>query len=199
MKYKVGDKVRVRKDLVAYKEYICDGKLLRTNGIMAHMKGGILTIKRVNEVDKDYMVKENEWYWNDEMFEPVITNLDKVKEEIDIKDVSKIGNPFCQAIHRVRDEENCIGMRCDECAKWLKQPYKEPSILDEAEKKYLSNVIRPWRDKVKWIVKMGTCGNQEYIKICLEDEGTNLPNFKKNTIYKGMKSYKEYSLDELGL
>ena len=132
------------------------------------------------------------------MADKIITNWDKVKEEVDINESYSFVYCVCNAIKRIRNIKDCDEIpTCRECQEWLKQPYKEPSILDEAEKKYLSAVIRPWRDKVKWIVKMTTCGNQEYIKICLEDEGTNLPNFKKNTMYKGMKSYKEYTLDEL--
>lgn len=194
MKYKVGDKVRVRKDLVVDKKY--GGIFLFDT--MSLFKGKLMTIKKID--DEGFCnVKENGYHWSIEMFEPLITNLDKVKEEIDIKDVSKIGNPFCQAVHRVRDEENCIGMRCDECAKWLKQPYKEPSILDEAEKKYLSDVVRPFRCKIYEITKRtGTLG--EYIIISIKDD-TNIifPYFEKGTMYKGMELNKQYTLDELGL
>lgn len=197
MRYKVGDKVRVRKDLVAYKEYICDGKLVRTNGTMAHMKGKILTIKKINEVDKDYMVKENEWHWNDEMFEPVITNWDKVKEEMVLKKGVAMGDIVCQAIRRMKKVENCFGTNCKICYEWLKQPYKEPSILDEAEKKYLSDVIRPFRCKIYGITKhTGTLG--EYIIISINDDANVIfPYFKEGTMYKGMELNKEYTLDEL--
>ena len=132
------------------------------------------------------------------MADKVITNWDKVKEEVDINEAYSTVDCVCNAIKRVRNVKHCdVIPTCRECHDWLLQPYKEPSILDEAEKKYLSAVIRPFRDKVKWIVKAETCGNQEYIKICLNDDGTNLPNFKKNTMYKGMKSYKEYTLEDL--
>jgi len=193
MKYKIGDKVKVRKDLILGGNY--GGYIFSRD--MKGFKGKTFTIQKVGS--DYYRVKEESFSWTDEMFEPVITNLDKVKEEIDIKDVSKIGNPFCQAVHRVRDEENCIGMRCDDCARWLKQPYKEPSILDEAEKKYLSAVIRPWRNRVNGINKRSDSKGSEYITISIVKEWCpiQLPMVKINTMYKGMELNKTYTLDDL--
>ena len=75
----------------------------------------------------------------------------------------------------------------------------EKEILDEEEKEYLSNVIKPFRDKVEYIVKE-TSSYNEYIKITIKnDGGLCFPNFKKGTMYKGMKKNKEYTLEELGL
>lgn len=72
-------------------------------------------------------------------------------------------------------------------------------ILDDKEKEYLSNVIRPWKKRIKIIAKHGT-GRYEWIVI-INKNGENmiLPSFKKGTMYKGMELDKEYSLDELGL
>ena len=75
----------------------------------------------------------------------------------------------------------------------------EKEILDEEEKEYLSNVIKPFRDKVEYIVKK-IFENEEYIKIVIKkDSDLFFPNFKKGTIYKGMEEEKEYTLEELGL
>lgn len=75
----------------------------------------------------------------------------------------------------------------------------EKEILDEEEKEYLSNVIKPFRDKVKYIVKFD-CLPEEYISIVLpHDERIDLPCFKRGTMYKGMEEDKRYTLDELGL
>lgn len=51
-----------------------------------------------------------------------------------------------------------------------------PKILNEAERQYLSAVIRPFRDQVQSITK-----------------------FEDSTMYKGMELGKEYTLEELGL
>lgn len=72
-------------------------------------------------------------------------------------------------------------------------------ILDETEKKYLNNVIKPFREKVTSIQKDGN-RLREYIKICIKhDANIGLPDFETDTMYKGMKIYKQYTLSELGL
>lgn len=190
MRYKVGDKVRVRGDLIVGKRY---GQYF--NKDMAKLINKVITIRKV--VNKNfYKIEEDAYYcWTDEMFEPVVvTNWDKVKEEMRIDDVG--GGALCRAIHRIRNEEGCNDRGCVKCKKWLKQPYKEPSILDEAEKKYLSAVIRPWRDRVEWISKSDNIG-REYLQIELDDDEIELPYFKKGTMYKGMELNKEYTLEDL--
>lgn len=55
---------------------------------------------------------------------------------------------------------------------------REEEILDETEKRYLSNVIKPFRDKVKAIEKVSY--SREFIKIYIkEDEPTILPFLEK--------------------
>lgn len=77
---------------------------------------------------------------------------------------------------------------------------RKEAILDEKEKEYLSNVIRPFRDKVKRIIKiLDSCNNTAFILIQLNDDYISLPDFKENTMYKNMKSNKKYTLEELGL
>ena len=77
------------------------------------------------------------------------------------------------------------------------------SILDEAEKEYLRNVIKPFRDVVTSVIKFDS-DKYEYIAIRYrgieEYIGTvRLPAFKKGTMYKGMAEDKAYSLNELEL
>lgn len=92
----------------------------------------------------------------------------------------------------------------DRVLKWLLEEVKEP-VLDEVERKYLSEVIRPFRKNVINICKLFHCeGNMQYISIQVRHENefsdyVNLPNFKADTMYKGMKVNKGYSLEELGL
>ncbi len=76
----------------------------------------------------------------------------------------------------------------------------EEPILDDKERKYLSNVIRPFRDRVLCIKKeKNYYYDKQQIKIYLTDTNIPLPLFENNTMYKGMKLYMEYSLEELGL
>ena len=64
MKYKVGDKVRVREDLIAEKQYGKDFFVSEMNPF----KGQIVTIKIVK--DGGYVIEEDsgEWYWTEGMF-----------------------------------------------------------------------------------------------------------------------------------
>ena len=78
-------------------------------------------------------------------------------------------------------------------------------ILDDKEKEYLSNVIKPFRDKVFTVSKQ-IYGDAHYIQIRMSTlyrntvyEFFNLPSFKPETMYKGMEINKKYTLEELGL
>lgn len=77
-------------------------------------------------------------------------------------------------------------------------------ILDDIENNYLSNIIKPFRDRMVWIKKVSSLTlNHEYIKICYQDHNNvivlNFPDFKVGTMYKGMELKKEYTVEQLGL
>lgn len=76
-----------------------------------------------------------------------------------------------------------------------------PDILDKEEKEYLRAVIKPFRNRVSYIIKFTTAYDDlEYICIYLKNmQGFSLPSFKKYTMYKGMKVNKAYILKELDL
>lgn len=128
-------------------------------------------------------------------------NIERYRDEL------KKCKLLCE-IYRIRKEsegENgfcCVKKPCSECRKenieWL---LSEAQILDDVEKKYLSAVIKPFRDKVKYMLKNSS--DVESISIVLEDkerrEYFNFPYFKKGTMYQGMKANKRYTLEELGL
>lgn len=79
---------------------------------------------------------------------------------------------------------------------------RKEEILDKTEKEYLANVIRPFRHKIKTIEKTTRIGDSSlcYLNILLENNDmAKLPDFKKNSMYKGMEVNKEYTLKELGL
>ena len=96
----------------------------------------------------------------------------------------------------------CKGFNCEGCGervlKWLLEECKEP-VLDEVERKYLSDVIKPFGHRVSHIVKRLN-GSGYYIAIILNNfDVMNLPYFTRNTMYKGMTVGREYKLKELGL
>lgn len=98
-------------------------------------------------------------------------------------------------------DEFCKKCLC-ESLEWLNQEYKEP-ILDDVEKKYLSAVIKPFRKKVSYISKLEKAypETDQFIKITLiNGEYVCLPYFtRKSRMYIGMKQWRHYTLQELGL
>lgn len=96
--------------------------------------------------------------------------------------------------------------------KFLNQEIEiETDILSEKEKEYLKSIIRPFKDRVKYIEKKintDCIGSTFYyiiiaIKSIVNDnirEITSLPYFKlESKMYEGMELNKEYTLKELGL
>lgn len=65
MKYKVGDRVRVRSDLKVGKGYSAHTFAYD----MFKFEGKIVTIESVWE--QGYRIEEDTYWWTDEMFEPV--------------------------------------------------------------------------------------------------------------------------------
>lgn len=79
--------------------------------------------------------------------------------------------------------------------------FEEP-LLDDKEKEYLEAIIKPFKDKVKYIMKHTNKKGYEYICITyneLLDFDLIFPNFKENTMYKGMELHKKYTLKDLEL
>lgn len=79
---------------------------------------------------------------------------------------------------------------------------KKP-ILDEIERRYLSEIIKPFR---KQVISIGKLDSGEYECIVIKYRNINgytntmcFPYFEKGTIYKGMETEKRYSLSELEL
>lgn len=110
--------------------------------------------------------------------------------------------------NQVVSERGWVSGLCidDFSANWWEE-YKEP-VLDEKEKEYLSAVIRPFRDKVEYIKKvdmyLGCNKDAEYIfgELGNKDDvvdAFSLPYFPEGSMYKGMKTDKKYTLEELGL
>ena len=133
------------------------------------------------------------------------TNLQHYKE--DLKEILKFnfGNPR-GVIKKIREilgyqiKVEIGGCATDEILEWMSLPYKE-QILDDAEREYLAAVIRPFRKEVDTISKFHSWDDcSQYIYIETKDNHfATLPFFPKDTMYKGMKEGKHYSLKELGL
>lgn len=118
MKYKVGDKVKVRSDLKAYEIY---GSNMLTKS-MEKFAGKTVTISGVGITS--YAIEEMEVaYWTDEMLEPV--------EEMSAEELAKILGNICKGracsecpVHEIQVNGACvigIGKNFDEAVKIAKQ------------------------------------------------------------------------------
>lgn len=191
MKFKVGDKVKVRKDLE--NGYYC------IEDLEDYQNDKVFTIKSEGKLKLsgyvyELLEDETNYDFKEDMLIPAeeeITLKGTFVKEEDNKKVYKIN--FDKL-----DWENFYNIDGD-LYLCIKQ-----EILDEKEKEYLRAVIKPFRDRVKSITKIKGCMKNEYIAIYMKSinesgERVPLPYFKKNTMYKGMEERKEYTLEELGL
>lgn len=132
-------------------------------------------------------------------------NIEKYRAKLENYEI-----PLDCYIREIREkckEENdsCGSKRCVECRKenieWL---LSEAQILDDAEKAYLSAVIKPFRKFVISIKKLESTDGWEIISFYSQNSQscgcvTILPPFQSGTRFKGMELGKEYTLEELGL
>ena len=118
-----------------------------------------------------------------------------MKEEIILKAIKNE-----QGFYEIRIPKNLlfVGSRTELDNIRILEFKEKEEILDDIEKEYLSAVIKPFRNKVKYI-KKNHSNIGEYITISVFSEFINFPYFKKNTMYKNMEIDKQYSLEELGL
>ena len=123
----------------------------------------------------------------------------------DFKKVEELNEFYNSLVVRTGCLDKTIGLSKEMIAE-VKRPieyetiYKrEEPILDDKEKEYLGNLIRPFRDRVTYIAKRKENKTKLFIHIQLKDDWGCLPDFKENTMYKNMKIDKSYTLEELGL
>lgn len=202
MKFKVGDRVKFVKNFIEHTGAVELGKvykIIKTDGSFA-----------------PYKVENGEWFTTAEIELAEYTYEDLKKSPIGTKIIFKDGEVL------VKDGEDKFESSNDwiyiDCLKDLASckfgkiiKIEEPTyttvyeakveILNEAEKRYLRDVIRPFRDRVRSIVKHESIdyAGKSYIGIDLKDYYWLLPDFKSDEMYKDMKERKPYTLEELGL
>ena len=134
-------------------------------------------------------------------------NIEKYKDEI-LNEYQQLTNKDTSSSDGTRMNKSIQKIALKHCGKrlrgayipftWLCEEYKEP-ILDDVEKDYLSAVIKPFRKRIKYI-EIRKIESKPFVHIELSDgDCMSFPNFKANTMYKGMEPKKHYTLDELGL
>lgn len=218
MKFQVGDLIKGLPgngyNITNYNMY--KAKVLETFG------NGEMNIKILSHKDK---TKINEKYWvenSEEHFELINSFTKKDLKDGDIvtyrNGEKRIVNKTENKIVYINDPENLsfyiddfrndLTNRRDneyDIIKVEKVQYKtaferKEEVLDETEKRYLTGVIRPFRDKVEYMKKHLSTSAKEFIEISIKENiSIVLPYFEKGTMYKGMKVNREYTLKELGL
>lgn len=178
-KFKVGDKVRIKRNLKVGNEY--DNCYFST--YMKKYRGETATIEKCcrdfGGVFFRLDITGEHFCWSSSM-------LEKVEDK---KHFKSLDNDFSG---KLEIENGFI----------IKQEDKK-EVLDKIEKKYLENLLRPFRNKVKTITKFVHMYTSiaEYLTIEMKNglDTFSLPDFKENTMYKGMEQGKCYTLQELGL
>lgn len=174
MKYKVGDRVRVRSDLKACEQY---GSNIATSS-MEGLAGKIVTISKVGYAH--YLVEGMNYNWTDEMLEPVV--------EMSAEELVKIIGNICEAhnecekcpLLEAKGEEYCmigIGKNADKTLKianqWKADHEKKPIetenvmyivVMDEKR-----NVV--YEEKTNEAIITATMKEEVLKKYCTEHDG----------------------------
>lgn len=206
-KFRVGDKVRFVKSTIFH-----------TNDVKI---GETYKIIKIAGSDVRYQVENKEWFKEEELVNVEYTYEDLKKAPIGTKITFENGEEMikCSAkryengnkwraekdFARMEDKIGTLG----KITKIEEPTYQtvfetKVDILDEAEKRYLKQVIRPYK-KVKSISKYIYPGNRiasiEITVLDLDNEiwTFTLPPFKTYEMYKNMEDDKEYTLQEIGL
>lgn len=122
-----------------------------------------------------------------------------------VKHLYRIG---CGRAYILDKAEECLAEYFKKVGVDFAEVFKEPEVLDEIEKEYLGNILKPFLKKfndIEVMKKSSIFGAAEWIEIYLyededgDDDKIEFPAFKVGTMYKGMKADKKYTLEELGL
>lgn len=217
-KFKVGDKVKFVKmddENFSYKKYL--GKVYTIKGFDEEPIGEYAYLEETSDIVpflKNLELVKDKYTYEDLKKSPIGTKITfesgitliKINEQ-DYKEIKNPGTSrYIELLEGLKD--NWQYMNQGKITKIEEPTYKtvyehKEEILDEAEKRYLRGVIRPFRDKVEYICKYHhtSVTNEEFICICfLNSNGLMLlPYFKEHSMYKGMELDKNYTLEELGL
>lgn len=110
----------------------------------------------------------------------------------------KAYNPFCLTEDGLIDRDKCFRSDILKCLLTGELEIERP-ILTDKEKRYLENVLRPFKDRIVYIQKV-YLWSKEHIKVQLNhDEAISFPYFETGSMYKDMESDKGYIVGELGL
>lgn len=210
MKFKVGDKVKIVNKRVLG---------MASMGSMDQYLGKTMTIEEVTQ--DAYRMKEDygEWVWFDNMiaYKVEFTKSDLkdgdivtyrygdkrtlIKNTFECHDFGKsisVLENYNEDLTMKNGNKGMDIVKVERPTKYKTVFERKEEILDEAEKRYLRDVIRPFRDKVDYIQKWRYSTGVEFIKIKTHRDVLTFPDLdEKKKMYKGMEADKKYTLEEL--
>ena len=174
MKYKVGDKVRIRKDLVMGGNY---GDSVAVDD-MVDMGGNVVTIERVGNLG--YYIEEDPdgYCWTDEMFEGL------VEEELTAEEAIKIQAEMCRSVMCKDCTINKFGYdtRYGCCEYRSKNPDKVLKILKQWKKDHEKKEIEV---ELAYVVRV--IEDLGYTKKCVYEE--DVTEVKDEAMKRVLKEY----------
>lgn len=208
MRYKVGDRVRYIKYAIYHTPIVKENSIWKIIEVDAKSRM-YCTLDETNH---------KEWFKEEELQKVEYTYKDLEKASIGTKVTFENGEVLVKDdkdifensgyVRNILELDNFKSRILGKIIKIEEPEYQtvyesKPEILDEVEKRYLRNVIRPFRDRVKTISKFVYSGGNASIDISIDDNNTGwlieLLPFPKNEMYKGMEDNKKYTIEELGL
>ena len=209
MKFKVGDKVKVIKCSIDGERCKNLNKVSTITEIGEHLCYPYM-LKDIREP-----FKENELALVEKQFTKsylkdgdIVTYRNGDKRTVIAGNLINSNGGISKKLNQYTNElkDTVIGERLDIVKVERPTQYKEvferkEEILDETEKKYLTEVIRPFRKRIQFIQKRKEITEiNPYIRIVCEDNDKLVfPYITDNSMYKGMEVNKKYTLKELGL
>lgn len=174
MKYKVGDKVRIREDLVMGGNY---GDSVAVDD-MVDMGGNVVTIERVGNLG--YYIEEDPdgYCWTDEMFEGL------VEEELTAEEAIKIQAEMCRSVMCKDCTINKFGYdtRYGCCEYRSKNPDKVLKILKQWKKDHEKKEIEV---ELAYVVRV--IEDLGYTKKCVYEE--DVTEVKDEAMKRVLKEY----------
>lgn len=206
MKFKVGDKVKVIKCSIDGERCKNLNKVSTITEIGEHLCYPYM-LKDIRETFKEneLALVEKQFTKSDLKDGDIVTYRDG-RKKIVFEDKFYGSNHFVLLKYYTEDLKDIDGEEENDIVK-VERPVKyetvfeREEVLDETEKKYLAEVIRPFRKRIQFIQKKKEITEiNPYIRIVCEDNDKLVfPYITDNSMYKGMEVNKKYTLKELGL
>lgn len=138
-------------------------------------------------------------------------NIEKYKNEIShlVNEGSSLECSIA-TVSGIREEKPCYDQVCKEChnkcIEWMCSEYNEPILSDDEKEivKPMIKFIRKFGCEVNYVCKHNCVNGDCFIQTTFKNivtgsiETMDSPYFN-NDMFKGMKIYKKYKLEELGI